>query len=108
MKRVCVLQELGMRAPAGLTAEAIANAVGQAERVQPIDCETQSLGPRMTLAEWARYFTDSGPKRQRQPLLNVVSLSLAGTSLQVKRYALNTALRACIISMVDFVESCAW
>lgn len=37
----------------------------------------------MTLADWAAYF--DGPPGDRQKLLNVVSLSLAGTTLQVHR-----------------------
>lgn len=41
----------------------------------------QGPGPRMTLADWADYF--DGPPEARQKLLNVVSLSLAGTSLEV-------------------------
>ena len=42
--------------------------------------ETQLSGPKMTLAAWAAYF--GAPAAQRQPLLNVVSLRLAGTPLQ--------------------------
>lgn len=66
--------------PEGLSPAYIAAALGPDTRVPTIDVETQTSGPRMTLAEWARYF-DSDEKER---LLNVVSLSLAGTPLQVQ------------------------
>ena len=73
------LQALGMRAPEGLTPDHIANTVGPQERVPVLDVASQTSGPRPTLAEWARYFVS----RPKERLLNVVSLSLAGTPLQV-------------------------
>ena len=73
-------QALGMRVPEGLSPAYIAVALGPDTRVPTIDVETQASGPRMTLAEWGRYY-DSDEKER---LLNVVSLSLAGTPLQVR------------------------
>ena len=65
--------------PADLSPAYIATALGPDTRVPTIDVETQTSGPRMTLSEWAQYYESS--KKER--LLNVVSLSLAGTPLQV-------------------------
>ena len=49
----------------------------------PAAVETQLSGPRMTLGAWAAYF--GTPAAQRPPpLLNVVSLQLAGTPLQAR------------------------
>ena len=69
-----------MSVPQGLSPAYIAAALGHNTRVPTIDVETQTSGPRMTLAEWAQYY-DSDEKDR---LLNVVSLSLAGTPLQVR------------------------
>ena len=85
-----MLQKLGMRAPARLDAAAIAEKAGPDLLVPTIDVETQQSGPRMTLAQWAAYFAQPpgccpAGRRRRQPLLNVVSLSLSGTPLQVQR-----------------------
>jgi hypothetical protein len=71
-----------MRVPASMTADMISQAIGPGTKVPTLNCETQQTGPRLSLADWVRYF-GSPAKRQRQPLLNVVSLSLAGTQLQV-------------------------
>lgn len=82
-------QKLGMRAPAGLDAAVIAAEAGPDLLVPTIDVETQQSGPRMKLQQWADYFAHppgsvpSGRPRRRRPLLNVVSLSLAGTPLEV-------------------------
>ena len=65
--------------PADLSPAYIATALGPDTRVPTIDVETQTSGPRMTLSEWAQYYESSEKAR----LLNVVSLSLAGTPLQV-------------------------
>lgn len=73
------LQALGMSVPEGLSPEHIASAVGPQERVPVLDVASQTSGPRLTLAEWAHYFRRTPKER----LLNVVSLSLAGTPLQV-------------------------
>lgn len=79
-----------MRAPDGLDAAAIAERVGRDVLVPTISVETQQSGPRMTLGQWAEYFEqqpgsgDPRGRHRRQPLLNVVSLSLAGTPLQVR------------------------
>ena len=83
------MQKLGMRAPAGLDAAAIAEKAGPDLLVPTINVETQGSGLRMTLRQWADYFAQppgSCPagRSSRQPLLNVVSLSLAGTPLQVE------------------------
>ena len=77
------LQALGMRAPEGLSPDHIASAVGPQERVPVLDVASQTSGPRPALAEWARYFRS----RPKERLLNVVSLSLAGTPLQVLHWA---------------------
>ena len=77
------LQALGMRVPEGLSPDHIASAVGPQERVPVLDVASQTSGPRPTLAEWARYFHS----RPKERLLNVVSLSLAGTPLQVLHWA---------------------
>lgn len=73
------LQALGMRVPGGLDPGYIAQFLGRGERTPTIDVASQTSGPRMTLQEWAQYFH----AQQRERLLNVVSLSLAGTPLQV-------------------------
>ena len=77
-----------MRAPAGLDAASIAEKADPDLLVPTINVETQESGLRMTLREWAEYFAQppgSCPagRISRYPLLNVVSLSLAGTPLQV-------------------------
>ena len=46
-------------------------------------CMRQGAGPRLTLREWAEYWAT--PSGKRRKLLNVVSLSLAGTPLEVCR-----------------------
>ncbi|KAK9919141.1 hypothetical protein WJX75_009671 [Coccomyxa subellipsoidea] len=98
-------EKLGMRAPAGLDAAAVAEKAGAELLVPTIDVETQESGPRMTLGQWADYFAQppsgvpSG-RRRRQPLLNVVSLSLAGTHLQDEVQA-PMAVRA--VDLVDTV-----
>lgn len=67
----------------------IAAEAGPELLVPTIDVETQQSGPRMTLQQWADYFAPqpgsvpSGRLQRRRPLLNVVSLSLAGTPLEV-------------------------
>ncbi len=68
-----------MCVPEGLSPGYIARALGPDVRVPTIDVESQTSGPRMTLAEWAQYY-EAGEKER---LLNVVSLSLAGTPLEV-------------------------
>ena len=74
-------QALGIRVPPELSADSIARAVGRDAAVPTINVETQRSGPRMTLGAWAAYF--GAPAAQRlPPLLNVVSLQLAGTPLQ--------------------------
>ncbi len=83
------MQKLGMRAPAGLDAAAIAEKAAPDLLVPTINVETQGSGLRMTLRQWADYFAQppgSCPagRSSRHPLLNVVSLSLAGTPLQVE------------------------
>ena len=87
------LQALGMRVPEGLTPDHIASAVGSQERVPVLDVASQTSGPRPTLAEWARYFRS----RPKERLLNVVSLSLAGTPLQVLHWA-DRSLASAILS----------
>jgi len=68
-----------MSVPEGLSPGYIARALGPDVCVPIIDVESQMSGPRMTLAEWAQYY-EAGEKER---LLNVVSLSLAGTPLEV-------------------------
>jgi len=86
------MQRLGMRAPDGLDAATIAERAGRDMLVPTINVETQQSGPRMTLGQWAEYFGlqpvngDPRGRHRRQPLLNVVSLSLAGTPLQVRAW----------------------
>ena len=82
-----------MRVPEGLTSDHIASAVGPQERVPVLDVASQTSGPRPTLAEWARYFRS----RPKERLLNVVSLSLAGTPLQVLHWA-DRSLASAILS----------
>ncbi len=77
-------QALGIRVPPGLSADSIAAAVGRNANVPTINVETQRSGPRMTLGAWAAYFGAPAPQRQ-PPLLNVVSLQLAGTPLQARQ-----------------------
>lgn len=91
------MQELGMRAPEGLDAAAIAEKAGPDLLVPTINVETQESGLRMTLRQWADYFAQppgSCPAGRicRYPLLNVVSLSLAGTPLQVESGVYLTSL----------------
>ncbi len=69
-----------MSIPEGLSPAYIARALGPDTRVPTIDVETQTSGPRMMLAEWAQYYNAA----EKDRLLNVVSLSLAGTPLQVR------------------------
>ena len=81
-----------MRVPEGLSPAYIAAALGPDTRVPTIDVETQTSGPRMTLAEWAQYFASA----EKDRLLNVVSLSLAGTPLQVRLEPLHTPWSGCM------------
>ena len=80
----CAVQALGMRVPSQLSPDYMAQALGPDEKVPTIDVASQVSGPRMTLADWAEYFKE--PEKER--LLNVVSLSLAGTPLQVPHMSL--------------------
>lgn len=64
-----------------LTPQRIADLAGPSRKLYTIDVATQEHGPRYNLQQYADYFQT--PPRQRGPLLNVVSLQLAGTPLQV-------------------------
>ena len=85
------MQTLGIRVPSQLSPDYMAQALGPDEKVPTIDVASQVSGPRMTLADWAKYFKE--PEKER--LLNVVSLSLAGTPLQVPHMSL--PVRDCCI-----------
>lgn len=70
---------LGIRVPEEkLTVDRVAELVGRNRQVNTIDVSTQSEGPVYTMDELAAYFASPSP---RKPLLNIVSLDLANTSL---------------------------
>ena len=73
---------LGMSLPRGgpLTSTLISEAVGPDTPVRTIDVASQGEGPRWKMRQWASYMDERGATRAR--LLNVVSLSLAGTRLE--------------------------
>lgn len=50
----------------------------------------QGAGPRMSLRDWAQYWAT--PAGNRRKLLNVVSLSLAGTPLEVHEKLLGSEI----------------
>jgi hypothetical protein len=94
---------LGLQLPpaAQLTPEGLAAAVGPSHQVPTIDVATQDSGPRLTLRQLAAYLRQQQEQQQEeqqafrqqgqregapQRLLNVVSLSLADTPLEVRAW----------------------
>ena len=51
LNRIVILQGLGMKVPAGLSAEQVAEAVGMDTRLHTINVSTQRPGPRLNLGE---------------------------------------------------------
>ena len=81
---------LGLRLPpaAQLTPRGLAAALGAGVAAPTIDVATQDSGPRLSLGQLAHYLEQQEQEQQEQQqlgrLLNVVSLSLADTALEVR------------------------
>lgn len=113
---------LGLRLPPAehLTPAGLAEQLGAEHEVPTIDVPTQGSGPRVTLAQLADYLGQrqaagqpQAAKRRRHQaqgalagrLLNVVSLSLAGTALEASAQGLHSTCRLC---MRQAPLACCW
>ena len=58
----------------------VVNIIGPGRVTNVVDVSTQT-GCQMTLADWASYWYAGGPGREREQLLNVISLEFSLTKL---------------------------
>lgn len=74
------LQALGMQLPEQLSVDYLASQLSPDHKFSTIDVSTQMDGPKHSAQQWQQYW--ASPEARAKQLLNVVSLELAGTTLE--------------------------